>query len=327
MNIKPRYRAALGGLLAGFAISGQAIAQGQAYPAEAPIKLVVAFAPGGVTDSITRLVAAELTKSLKQTVIVENRPGAGGQLGTEYIKRQAPDGYTLLVAASGYAMAPAQKTVGYDPEKDFEPVALLGSTPNVLVVHPSIPVNDVKSLVAYSKKQGGLPYATAGTGGANHLAGEVFKDMSGANLVHVPYKGAAPAATDLIAGSAPAGFIDMMTIKPHIDAGKAKAIAVTSGTRSQLFPNLPTIAESGYPGYDVSVWMGVFAPAKTPSQIVQKLNEAIRIALKRPDVHARLTASGVETQPDMTAEGFRKYVMTDIARWKKVTAETGIRFD
>lgn len=325
MKFTPRFRA-LCGALACVAMTSTAMAQPQNYPAE-PIKLIVAFAPGGITDSITRLVAAEMGKLLKQNVIVDNRPGAGGQVGTEYVKRLQPDGYSLLVAASGYAMAPAQKPVGYDPEKDFEPVALLGSAPNVLVVHPSVPVSDVKGLVAYSKSQGGLPYASAGTGGANHLAGVILQDMSGAKLVHVPYKGAAPAATDLIAGSAPSGFIDMMTIKPHIDSGKAKAIALTSATRSPLMPKLPTIAESGYPGYDVSVWMGVFAPAKTPPQIVQKLNEAIRTVLKQPDVNARLVANGIDTQPNMTADGFRKYVKADLIRWKQVTEKTGIKFD
>lgn len=325
MTFTPRFRGALCGALASMAMTGTALAQ-STYPAE-PIKMIVAFAPGGITDMLTRQVAAELGKVLKQNVIVDNRPGAGGQVGTEYVKRLPADGYSLLVAASGFAMAPAQKTVGYDPEKDFEPVALLGSAPNVLVVHQSVPVNDVKGLVALSKQQNGLPYATAGTGGANHLAGVVFQDMSGAQLVHVPYKGAAPATTDVIAGAVPSGFIDLMTIKPHIDSGKVKPIAMTSATRSPLLPKVPTIAESGHPGYDVSVWMGVFAPAKTPPQIVQKLNEAIRTVLKQPELQARLSANGIDLQPNMTADGFRKYVKTDLIRWKQVTEKTGLKFD
>jgi tripartite-type tricarboxylate transporter receptor subunit TctC len=325
MSFTPRFRTVLCGALASIAMTGTALAQAS-YPAE-PIKMIVAFAPGGITDMLSRQVAAELGKVLKQNVLVDNRPGAGGQVGTEYVKRLPADGYTLLVAASGFAMAPAQKPVGYDPEKDFEPVALLGSAPNVLVVHPSVPVNNVKELVELSKKQGGLPYASAGTGGANHLAGVVFQDVSGAQLVHVPYKGAAPATTDLVAGSVPSGFIDLMTIKPHIEAGRAKPLALTSATRSALMPKLPTIAESGYPGYDVSVWMGVFAPAKTPAHIVQKLNEAIRTVLKQPELSARLQSNGIDLNPNMTADDFRQYVKKDLVRWKQVTQKTGIKFD
>lgn len=296
------------------------------YP-ERNVTMVVAFAPGGITDTLARLVASELGKATEQTFVVENRAGAGGQVGTEYVMRQKSDGYTLLVAASGYAMAPAQKKVAYDPIKDFEPVALLGVSPNLLVVQPSVPANTLDEFVAWAKKEGNVPYATAGVGGANHLAGELFKAASQAPLVHVPYKGAAPAAQDLLAGNVPTGFIDVMTIGPFLKSGQVKAIAATSATRSGLYPNLPTIAESGYPGYDVSVWMGVFAPAGTPKPVIEKLNSAIRKALDSDTVQFRLQSNGIETQADMTADLFKQYVHNDVERWEKAISTTGLKFD
>ncbi|WP_246129736.1 Bug family tripartite tricarboxylate transporter substrate binding protein [Verticiella sediminum] len=296
------------------------------YP-ERNVTMVVAFAPGGITDTLARLVASELGKTTQQTFVVENRPGAGGQIGTEYALRQKADGYTLLVAASGYAMAPAQKKVGYDPIDDFEPVALLGIAPNLLVVKPSVPAKTLDEFVAWAKKEGSVPYATAGTGGANHLAGEIFRVESKAPLLHVPYKGAAPATQDLIAGNVPAGFIDAMTIGPFIKSGQAKPIAITGASRSALYPDIPTIAESGYPGYDVSVWMGVFAPAGTPAPIVERLNAAIRQALQSEEVQARLKSSGIDTRTDMTADAFKQYVHEDVERWKQAVATTGVTFD
>ncbi|CAB3872452.1 MULTISPECIES: tripartite tricarboxylate transporter substrate binding protein [Achromobacter] len=296
------------------------------YP-DRSVSMVVAFAPGGITDTLARLVASELGKATKQTFVVENRAGAGGQIGTEYMMRQKADGYSLLVAASGYAMAPAQKKVAYDPIKDFEPVALLGIAPNLLVVQPGVPVSTLQEFVAWARKEGNVPYATAGTGGANHLAGELFKAASKTPLVHIPYKGAAPAAQDLIAGNVPTGFIDAMTIGPFLKSGQAKPIATTGASRSALYPDLPTIAESGYPGYDVSVWMGVFAPAGTPAPVVEKLNAAIRDALATDAVRTRLQASGIDTRIDMSAREFKQYVHDDVERWKSAVAVTGLKFD
>ncbi len=297
-----------------------------AYP-ERNVTLVVAFAPGGITDNLARLVATELSRVTQKTFVVENRAGAGGQVGTEYMLRQKADGYTLLVAASGYAMAPAQKKVGYDPIKDFEPVALLGVSPNLLVVRPSVPANTLQEFVSWAKKEGNVPYATAGVGGANHMAGELFTAVSKAPLVHVPYKGAAPATQDLIAGNVPAGFIDAMTIGPFLQSGQAKAIATTSSTRGALFPNIPTIAESGYPGYDVSVWMGVFAPAGTPPDVIEWLNTAIRQAIESDNVKPRFQRNGIETMPDMDAAGFKQYVHKDVERWKQAIETTGLKLN
>lgn len=289
--------------------------------------MVVAFAPGGITDTLARLVAAEVGKDLKQTFIIENKVGAGGQLGTEYAKRQKPDGYSLLVAASGYAMAPAQKKVGYDPVKDFEPVALLGIAPNMLVVQPSVPAQTVSEFVGWAKSQPSVPYATAGTGGANHLAGEIFKLESKTSLMHVPYKGAAPAVQDLVAGNVPVGFIDAMTVGPFLKSGRLKAIASTGASRSALYPDLPTIAESGFKGYDVSVWMGVFAPAGTPAPIIERLNAAIRKALASETLRTQMLSNAVDARPDMSAKAFKQYVHADVQRWRQVVTTTGLTFD
>lgn len=308
------------------AAAASPVAAAADYPSR-NVSMVVAFAPGGITDLLTRMTASEVGKMMGQTFVVENRAGAGGQVGTEYMARQKGDGYSLLVAASGFAMAPAQKKVGYDPIKDFEPVALLGISPNMLVVHPGVPANTLEEFVAWAKKKGDVPYATAGVGGANHLAGEIFRAVSGAPLTHVPYKGAAPAAQDLVAGNVQAGFIDAMTISPFLKSGQAKAIATTSATRSKLYPDIPAIAELGYPNYDVSVWMGVFSPAGTPAAVVKQLNEAIRQALESEALQPRLQGSGIETRPDMTAEAFRQYVAGDVERWKTVIETTGLKFD
>lgn len=301
-------------------------AQDKRFPTE-PITMVVGFAAGGITDSISRQVAAELQHKLGQPVVIENRGGAGGQVATEYMKRQNASGHALLVAASGYAMAPAQKKVGYDPLKDFAPVALFGIAPNLLVVHPSVPAKSLPEFLAWAKKLPSVPYGSAGTGGANHLAGEIFKHLSGAPLTHIPYRGAAPAAADLIAGSVPVAFIDAMTIGPFIAAGKARALAQTGGKRSALYPDLPTIAESGFADFDVSVWMGVFAPAGAPAAVVNTLNQAVRDILKSPEVANKLKASGVEPESDMTAARFADFVRSDVARWQKVMKETGLKLD
>lgn len=293
-----------------------------------PVTIVVAFAPGGMTDIVGRLLAAALTESLKQSFVVENRPGAAGQLATEYVARKPNDGYTLLLSATGHVIGPAvQHSVRYRPVKDFEPIALIAKAPNMLVVNPSVPVHTVPEFVKWAKAQGSVPYGSAGVGGSTHLAGELFRHMTGAPLVHVPYKGASPSTSDAVAGQIPVVFQDSMSVSAFIAAGKLRPIAVTSVERSKLFPDVPTIAEAGYRNFDAYTWLGLYAPAGTPAAIVTRLNTEVNRIMSSPDMVAKLRKQNAEAAGNLNSAEFRQYVENEVAKWQNTVKLTGVHIE
>ncbi len=310
----------------GLTAVGGAIAQD--YPTR-PIKIVVPQSAGGGADILARTVAQKLSEAWGQSVVVDNRPGAAGIIGTELVAKAPPDGYTLVMGAiSTHAINRAlYKTLPYDPVKDFAPVALVASAPLLVVVHPSVPVNSMRELIALAKaKPGQLFFASAGSGNSTHLAGELFKSMANVDLVHVPYKGATPAESDLIGGQVAVMFTSILSGLPHVKAGKMKALAVTSARRSSIAPDLPTVAESALPGYDVDPWYGLFAPASTPRAIVDKLNREVARILTLPDVKQRFAALGAEPGSG-TPQQFGAFVDAEIAKWSKVVADSGAKPD
>ncbi len=301
----------------------------QTYPNK-PIRIIVGFAPGGGSDILARLLGPKLTESWGQPVIVDNRPGAGGIVATEMVAKAAPDGYTLVMGYIGTnAVNPSLYTkLPYDAEKDFAPVALVAAFPNVLVVHPSAPVHSVKELIAYAKsKPGQLNYASGGIGTAPHLAGAYFCTMAGVEMVHVPYKGSGPALTELLGGHVSLMFNTMIQTLPHVKAGALRPLGVTSGKRSVAIPDLPTIAEAGLPGYDMVGWFGLLAPAKTPKEIVTKLNAEVVKILNMPDVKERLSSQGSEPTGITTPEQFGAFIKSEIAKWAKVVKSSGMRVE
>jgi len=303
------------------------LAHAETYPGK-PVTIVVAFAPGGMTDIVGRLVAAELTESLKQSFVVENRPGAAGQIATEYVARKPADGYTLLLSATGHVIGPAvQKSVRYRPVLDFEPIALIAKAPNMLVVNPSVPVHTVPEFVKWAKEQGSVPYGSAGAGGSTHLAGELFRHMTGAPLVHVPYEGASPSTNAVVAGQIPVVFQDSMSVSAFVAAGKLRPIAVTSAERSKLFPDVPTIAEAGYKNFDAYTWLGLYAPAGTPQAIVTRLNAEVNRIMASPDMVAKLKRQNAEAAGGLNPAEFRKYVETEVAKWQNTVKVTGVHID
>jgi tripartite-type tricarboxylate transporter receptor subunit TctC len=316
-------------LIAILAFAGLALgAQAQTYPNK-PIRLVCPFPPAGAVDIASRAVAHELTQLLGQPVTVENRPGAGGNIGAEVVAKSPPDGYTLLMTTSGImAINPAlYSKIPFDPIKDFAPVSIVVSLNNVLVVNPSLPFKSVAEVIAAAKAQPGkLTYASSGNGTSIHLSGELFKSMTGVNLLHIPYKGSAPAVTDLLAGQVNMMFDNIPSSLPHIKSGKLRALAVTGAKRSQLLPELPTIAEAGVPGYDSYVWFGVAAPAGTPPEIIARLNAAMAKAAVSPGFHDRLTGQGYDvlsSTPEQMAESIRG----EIAKWGRIVKASGARVD
>jgi tripartite-type tricarboxylate transporter receptor subunit TctC len=298
------------------------------YPAK-PIRLVVPFPPGGTTDILARDVAQKLSEMWGKQVIVDNRPGAGGNIGADLVAKAAPDGYTLVMGTVGtHAINPSlYKKMPYDHVKDFAPVILVAGVPNVLVVNPSLPVHSVQELITYGKANPGkLNFASSGNGTSIHLSGELFKTMTGVEMTHVPYKGSAPALTDLIGGQVQLMFDNLPSSLGFIKAGKLRALAVTSAARSPTLPDLPTIAESGLPGYEASSWFGVLAPAGTPRDIVQKVNQAIGAWLDTQDAKQRLLAQGA-IPAGGTPEAFAKHIAAETAKWAKVVKASGARID
>src|SRR5467141_3678641 len=284
-----------------------------AYPAR-PIRMIVAFPPGGGTDIVGRMLAQKLGETLGQNVIVENHGGAGGNIGTELAARAAPDGYTLLMGnvAPNAINVSLFKGLPFDPVADFAPVSLVASTPNILVVHPSTPARTVKEVIALAKaKPGTLNFASAGVGSSSHLAGELFRILAGADIVHVPYKGAGPAMVDVLSGQVQLYFATMPAAMPHVKSGKLVPVAVTSARRSQALPDLPTIAESGVPGYEASTWYGVLAPAHTPSAVVARLHGNIVKVLADAALHARLADQGFDPVGN-SPEEFGAYIKSEI---------------
>jgi tripartite-type tricarboxylate transporter receptor subunit TctC len=303
------------------------LAAAQHYP-NRPIRLVVPFPAGGPNDIIGRLVAQKLGDTLGQQMVVDNRAGAGGNIGTDLVAKAPPDGYTLLSGGMGsLIMNPIIDKVPYDTLRDFAPVILMASAPNVLVTHPSLPVRDVKGLIALARAHPGqLNYGSGGVGSTPHLSGALFKSMTGVNIVHIPYKGNAPAITDLLGGQVQLAYLGIPPVQPHIQSGKLKALAVTSERRSATLPQVPTIAESGVPGYELSPWYGILAPAGTPSDIVMKLNAAIAKIVRTPEMKEKLAGIGAEAETT-TPEAYAARMKSDLARWTKVIRSAHIGRD
>jgi len=310
-------------LLAAAATS--AFAQG--YPAK-PAKVVVPYPPGGPTDIVARVVSQKLSEQMGQQFIVENRPGAGGNIGAEAVAKSPADGYTLLVATTAHAINPSLfKNLGYNLTKDFAPVSLLTSGPLVIVANPSVPAKNVQELIAMGKaKPGSLNYASSGNGQSTHLSAELFATMAGIKMNHIPYKGSAPALTDVMGGQAALMFDTMLSAMPHVKNGKLKAIAVTSAARSPAAPDVPTVAESGLPGYEAIAWNGLLVPAGTPGDVVAKLNAELKKALDAPDVKDRFSAQGFGAAWN-TREAFAKFIQSELDKWAKVVKVSGATLD
>jgi tripartite-type tricarboxylate transporter receptor subunit TctC len=299
----------------------------QTYPVK-PIRFVVPFPAGGIADVFARVIGQKLNDAWSQPVIVENRPGAGGNIGAEAVAKAPPDGYTMVMGSIGTHAVNVSlfKKIPYDPIRDFAPVALVLEADGLLVLHPSVPANTVKELIELAKSRPGqIAYASAGNGTASHLAGELFKSMAQIDMVHVPYKGNVPAITDLIGGQTSLLFGTMPTVLPQVQAGRLKALAVTGSKRSPAAPNVPAIAES-LTGFEVTNWIGVFAPAATPRDVVTRWNGEVVRVMQAPDTQARLTSEGANS-PAKTPEEFGTYVRSEIAKWAKVIQQAGIRAD
>jgi tripartite-type tricarboxylate transporter receptor subunit TctC len=302
------------------------VAAAQGWPSK-PLRLVVPFTPGGSQDVIGRLFAQKLTEALGQQVVVENKAGAGGQIATQEVARAAPDGYTMLLSTGAQmAIEPALRPgIGYAPLKDFVHVIHLADAPLVLLAVPSLPVSNARELIAYSKANPGkVNTASTGNGTYTHLTIELFKAATGANVTHVPYKGAAPAFTDMLGGQVQTMFTTTASAQPYTSSRRLKALAVTAKKRSPLFPDAPTFAEEGVPQLDVSVWIGIAVPAGTPPAVVERLSVEFNKALALPDVKDKLATLGTEPVGGGSAE-FTKYVGDDIARWTKIIAAAGIK--
>jgi tripartite-type tricarboxylate transporter receptor subunit TctC len=308
----------------GFAPLG---AQAQEYP-NRPIKVIVPFSPGGAVDGPTRAIAQELSKQLKQQVVIENKPGAGATIGTDLVAKATADGYTLLLASQTNAIsASLYKKLPYEPIDDFTAISLLGREPGVLVVHPSLPVKTVAELVAYAKQRPGqLNYASSGNGSGQHLFMAMFASMSDIQLTHLPYRGSAPATTDLLAGIVPMSMPGTAGMVRHIKAGAVRPLAVSGTTRSPQLPDVPTLAESGLPSYSAYVWMGLLAPKGTPPDIIERLVKEVKIALATPEVRSYFDTAGIEIVGSSPAE-FAAYFQEERDRWARVIKEVGAKID
>jgi len=300
----------------------------QTYPAR-PVTLVVAFTPAGPSDVLARVLGHKLEELLKQPIVVVNRPGAGGNIGAEAVATAAPDGYTLLMGNNSILATNASlyKKLPYDPEKDFRPISLIGSQPNILVVNPKVPAKSMAELIALAKaKPGALNYASSGIGTAAHLAGALFRAQAGIDIVHVAYKGAAPALQDLIAGQDQMMFATAASVAGFIKAGTVRPLAVTSLHRSSFLPELPTVAEQGLPGFEATTWHGLVAPAGTPAAVIDALHDATVKALQDSAVVKSLTDLGVEIAPS-TPDEFAKYITAEIPKWAAVVKASGATLD
>ena len=299
----------------------------QEYPAR-PIRMVAPFAPGGATDLLARVIGQKMTERFGQSVIIDNRTGAGGNIGAELVSKAPPDGYTLLLGGVPHAIGMSlYKKLGYDLTRDLAPVAMIATFPSAIVLHPSLPAKSVKELIGLARAQPGqLNFGSAGNGSPNHLALELFNTMARVKMTHVPYKGTGQMVIDLVAGQLQLASIGFPAALPNVKSGKLRVIAVTSAARSPLLPDVPTVAETGLPGFDVTSWYGVFGPAALSTDIAGKLNGEIATMVVAPDVKERLAQLGAEPAK-MSADEFRRYVKAEVARWSKVVRDSGARLD
>lgn len=300
----------------------------QAYPAKS-VRIIVTFPAGGTSDILTRILAQKMSESFGQQVVVDNRAGASGIIAAELAARAAPDGYTLIMGYVGtHAINPALfAKLTYDPVKDFSPISLVAIAPNILVIHPSLPVRSTRELIALAKgKPGELYFSSAGNGSAPHLAGVLFASMAGVKMVHVPYKGAPQATQDLIAGQVQMQFPTIPVVLPLIKAGRLRAIGVTSVKRAPALPELPTIAESGVPGYEAVSWYGVLGPAGLPREIVARMNAEIGRILRQPEIVESFTGQGADAEPG-SPEQFAVLIRSEIQKWGKVVRDSGAKID
>jgi tripartite-type tricarboxylate transporter receptor subunit TctC len=295
------------------------------YP-NRPVKLVVPFPPAGATDIVGRIVAQKLGEQMGQSVVVENKPGAGGSIGSDLVAKSAPDSYTLLMATSStHSIGPVLQKLPYDPLKDFAPITHVANVPNVLVVSPVLPVTSVQELIAYAKaRPGQLNFASSGVGTIVHLNGELFKMLAGVDLVHVPYKGTALSIPDVANGSVAMLFDSLASVQPHIRSGRVRPIAVNAQKRTALLPEVPTLAEAGMPAFDRYTWFGMFAPAGTPRNIVARVNAEVATALKAPDLLERFAAAGAEAVGS-TPEQFVERIKSDAAKWAEVIKAANVK--
>ena len=321
-------RASLAGLAIAAAMLGNSVSvlAQDTFPSR-QMRIIVPFAPGGATDMLARLVGQKMGETFKQTVIVENKPGAGGNIGADAGAKAAADGYTLTLAAAGFmAVNPSvYAKLPYDSVKDFAPISLLVNAPLLLVVHPKVAANNAREFINLARANPGkLTIGNGGTGTAQHLGGEFFTSTAAINVTHVPYKGSAPATTDLLGGVFDAQFDNMVTLIPHVKAGKLRAIAVSSTKRVPLLPEVPTIAESALPGFETGTWYGIIAPAGTPAAVVERLNREVNRILLLPDVQEKLAAQGLEPAGNTPAE-FSTMIRSEIAKYAKIVKAAGIK--
>jgi tripartite-type tricarboxylate transporter receptor subunit TctC len=302
--------------------------RGAGYP-ETTVRIVAPFTPGGVTDVLARELAAKMTQNWKSSVVAENRPGAAGIVGTQFVAGATPDGHTLLLGTNGTnaTNVALYSKLPYSPLRDFAPISLIATSYLILLTHPSVPVKSVRDLVALAKKNKGLlTYGSGGSGSTPHLAAELLKSMAGIDIVHVPYKGGAPAMIDMLAGRIDLYFSNTAVAMPHVKSGRIKMLAVTSTRRAAALPDIPTFAESGVPGYDVTSWFGLFAPAKTPQDVIAKLNAEVVRIVALPETVKHLEKSGLAAASNTPAE-FTAFIQREIDKWTKVVKAAGIKAD
>jgi tripartite-type tricarboxylate transporter receptor subunit TctC len=300
-------------------------AAAQTYP-ERPITLVIPFAPGGSTSIVGRVIADKMAQLLGQGVVVDNRPGAGGTVGTKFVAKSEPDGYTILLGYTGtLAVGPSlYKDAGYDPRKDFAPIGMIGNAPSAVVVHPSFPAKSIAELIAYAKANPGkVNFGSAGVGSVNHITGEYFARAAGITLVHVPYKGTGPALTDLLGGHIPMALAPIPAVHANVSAGLLRALATTGTTRNNLMPDVPTIAEAGLPGFEASLYYGLVAPAGTPRPIIDRLNRELRAVLASDEVTKQLSADGTAITPS-TPEAYGDFIDKDEKKWSELVKASGV---
>lgn len=317
-------------LAAAAAVAATPALAADAYPSARPVTLVVPFPPGGPTDALARRLAEKLREPLKQNVIVENRSGAGGNIGSEYVASAKPDGYTILFGTSGPLAINVSlyKKQNYNPETSFAPIIRIGHLPNILVVNPSVPANNMQELIAYAQKNPDkLSYASSGNGASSHLAGILFNRMAGTRIMHIPYKGTGPALNDLLGGQVSMSFTDILTALPYIKAGKLRAIGLASAQRSDALPDLPTLSEQGLKGYDVSVFFGIVAPKDTPADVVNTLNQAFKTALSDPAIEQTLRMQGIVEAQDKTPQGLSSFITTEVPKWRELIQSANVSID